>query len=100
MKYLLILFGLSSVLAEPNPNFADDLLNSYLYTQGNVFTQNCIDQFLVNYENEGFESAVARFNDDKFNEDSNENETCTFGNAKNGLLDEIIKTYNLEKATD
>jgi hypothetical protein len=58
MKYLLIIFGLSSILASLNPDFQSQLRNSDLYTQGNFFARNCIVKFIENFEASGFEAAL------------------------------------------
>ncbi len=100
MKYLLILFSLSSVLAAPNPNFEGDLLNSDLYKEGDDYAKNCINTFLKNFVDNDFESAVGKFNADKYNEDSKEYETCEYLNRNYDLLDKIYKTYDPEYFTD
>ncbi len=99
MKYLLILFGLSSILASLNPDFATRLKNSDLYTQGNIFAKNCVDRFVVNFEANGFEAAVEAFNTNKYAEDSDDKETCAYWNQNPKLLEEIKTLYNATVST-
>ncbi len=93
MKYLLILFGLSSILASQNLDFATKLKNSDFYTKGNIFAKNCVDRFVVNFEASGFDAAVKAYNKNKFGDNSQPNETCAYWNKNPDLLKEIKKTF-------
>jgi hypothetical protein len=94
MKYLLVLFGLSSILALPNPEFKTKLKKSNFYTEGNFFAKNCVDKFVVNFEAGGLDAAVQAFKTNKYAEDSNVKETCAYWNSNNNLLDQIIALHD------
>ncbi len=107
MKYLLILFCLSSILASDNLKdlFLEDLkelktffaeeteYNGQKYPMWSGIYLSCLDNLIKDYIEHGYEKAVENFEKNTING----NESCKYWTESGQLHDKIKETHNKHK---